>query len=58
MRTSGGRGTEGWMAIFPIVALLVGASLSLGGVNHMMTSLEGVVRDTVTSVVEFVGGLF
>ena len=58
MRTSGGRGFEGWMLIVPLLALLVSGSLSLGGIEGTLISLEGFIRQTVTSVVDFVRGLF
>jgi hypothetical protein len=45
------------MAI-PIVALIVAASMSSGGLNFSLISLERVVRQTITAVVDFVIGLF
>jgi hypothetical protein len=58
MRTSGGRGAEGRIMAFPILALIVAASMSSGGLNVSLISLESVVRQTITSVVDFVIGLF
>jgi len=58
MRTSGGRGAEGWIMAIPIVALIVAASMSSGGLNFSLISLERVVRQTITAVVDFVIGLF
>jgi hypothetical protein len=58
MRTSGGRGLEGWMLLIPAVALLVSSTFSHGGIDGMLISLEGIIRQTVTSVVDFVRGLF
>lgn len=58
MRTSGGRGAEGWIMIFPILALIVAASMSSGGLNASLISLESAVRQTIMSVVGFVSRLF
>ena len=58
MRTSGGRGAEGWIMGIPIFALIVASTMSAGGVAGMLIMLEGVVRTTVTSVVDVVRGLF
>ena len=58
MRTSGGRGADGWIVAFPIVALIVASTMSAGGVNGMLIMLEGVVRTTISSVVLFVSALF
>lgn len=45
------------MAI-PMVALIVAASASHGGVNGMLLVLEHTIRTTVTGVVDFVAQLF
>lgn len=58
MRTSGGRGAEGWIMAIPILALIVASSMSLGGADGMILMLESTVRTTVTSVVEFIARLF
>jgi len=58
MRTSGGRGAEGWIMAIPIVALLVAASASNGGPSGMLLMLETTVRRTVTGVLDFVAQLF
>ena len=58
MRTSGGRGADGWMIGIPIAALLLATSMSAGGPEAMLMMLESVVRGTVTTAVEFVRGLF
>ena len=58
MRTSGGRGAEGWIMGIPIVALIVASTMSAGGVNGMLIMLEGVVRTTISAVVLFVSALF
>jgi hypothetical protein len=57
MRTSGGRGNDGWIMAIPILALIVAATMSNGGVGGMLLMLEGVVRTTITSVVDFVSAL-
>lgn len=44
------------MAI-PILALIVAATMSNGGVAGMLLMLESVVRTTITSVVDFVSAL-
>ena len=56
MRPSGGRGAEGWIMGIPIVALIVASTMSAGG--GMLIMLEGVVRTTISSVVDFVSALF
>ena len=58
MRTSGARGAEGWIMAIPIFALIVASTMSAGGVDGMLIMLEGVVRTTISSVVDFVSALF
>jgi hypothetical protein len=58
MRTSGGRGNEGWIVAIPIVGLIVAAMMSSGGVDGMLIVLEGVVRTAMTSVGDLVRALF
>lgn len=58
MRTSGGRGAEGWIMAIPIVALLVAATVSNGGMSGMLLMVETAVRETVTGVLDFLGQLF
>jgi hypothetical protein len=58
MRTSGGRGAEGWIMGIPILALILASTMSSGGVDGMLIMLEGVLRTTITSVVDLVRGLF
>ena len=58
MRTSGGRGAEGWIMAIPILALIVASTVSNGGVTGMLIMLEGAVRTTITAVVDFVSALF
>ena len=58
MRTSGGRGADGWMVAIPIVALIVASTMSAGGVDGMLIMVDGLVRTTFTAVVDFVRALF
>ena len=58
MRTNGGRGADGWIVLIPLVALLVVSTMSGGGINAMLSLLDDTVRSAVTSLVEFVDGLF
>ena len=58
MRTSGGRGADGWIMAIPIFALIVASTMSAGGIDGMLIVLEGIVRTTITSVVDFVRALF
>ena len=58
MRTSGGRGADGWMMAIPIFGLIVASTMSAGGVDGMLIMLDDVVRTTITSVVDFVRALF
>ena len=58
MRTSGGRGAEGWIMAIPIVALIIAASASNGGAHGMLMFLETTVRQTITGVLDFLGQLF
>ena len=45
------------MAI-PLLALVVTATMSSGGIESTLVTLEQTVRQTFTSVVEFVSRLF
>jgi len=58
MRTSGGRGHEGWIMAIPLIALVVAASLGSGGVEGLLYGLDGAVRQVVASVVGFVSDVF
>ncbi len=58
MRTSGGRGTDGWIVAIPIVALIVASTMSAGGIDSMLIMVDDVVRTIITSVVDFVRALF
>ena len=58
MRTSGGRGAEGWIIVIPIAALMVAMTMTNGGAHETVLTLERMVRETFTSMVEFVQRLF
>lgn len=58
MRTSGGRGGEGWIMAIPIIALLVVSSMSAGGLDAMLVMLERTIRETLASVGVFIRNLF
>jgi hypothetical protein len=57
MRTSGGRGAEGWMIVIPILALVIASSMSAGGSEAMLMTLESAIHHTFTAALEFVRGL-
>ena len=58
MRTSGGRGFEGWIMAIPVIALVVAASLASGGVDGLLYGIDGAVRQVVAAVVDFVRDVF
>ena len=58
MRTSGGRGAEGWIVGIPLLGLVIAASISLGGPDAMLSMLDDVIRTTIASVANLVRGLF
>ena len=58
MRTSGGRGAEGLMIVIPIGALLIASTMSAGGTEVMLGTLESAVRHTLAALVEVVRQLF
>lgn len=58
MRTSGGRGAEGWIVGIPIIALIVAATMSAGGVHFMLIMVDDAARTIITTVVDFVRALF
>jgi hypothetical protein len=58
MRTSGGRGADGWIIAIPIAALAVAMAMTNGGAHETVLTLERMVRDTFTAVVQFVQQLF
>ena len=58
MRTSGGRGAEGWIVAIPILALIVASSMSLGGPDAMLRMLDDTIRTTIGSIADLIRGLF
>ena len=58
MRTSGGRGSEGWIVAIPILALIAAAALSAGGPDAMVDMLNDTIRTVVDAIVELVRGFF
>lgn len=58
MRASGGRGADAWMLGIPIVALLVAGSMSAGGLNAVLLTLESTIRHTFNAGLAFITKLF
>jgi hypothetical protein len=58
MRTSGAGGSEGWIMVIPIAALIVAASAVAGGPEALLMSLEGTVRSLVRSAVDLASSAF
>jgi hypothetical protein len=58
MRASGGRGADAWMLAIPVVALLVAGSMSAGGLNAAVLTLESAVRHTFNAGLAFITKLF
>ena len=58
MRTSGGRGADGWIVAIPILALIVASTMSAGGIDGMLMMVDDLIRTTFTAVVDFVRALF
>jgi len=58
MRTSGGRGADAWMILIPVVALVVAGTMSSGGLDGVLLTMEHAIRNTLTAGLEFVKGLF
>ena len=58
MRTSGGRGLEGWMLVIPATAMFVTLTMSTGGPHGMILLLESTIREAITTVASFVIRMF
>lgn len=58
MRTSGGRGADAWMLAIPVLALVVAGSMSTGGLDAVLLTLESTIRHTVNAGLAFVTKLF
>jgi hypothetical protein len=54
MRTSGGRGAEGWIMAIPMLALIIAGSMASGGVDAALITIEGTIREALTTIVNFV----
>lgn len=54
MRTSGGRGAEGWIIVIPLAALMIAMTMTNGGAHQTVLMLERMVRETFTSALQFV----
>ena len=46
---AGGRGADAWMIVIPVVALVVAGSLSEGGLDAVLLTLERAIRHTLTA---------
>jgi hypothetical protein len=54
MRTSGGRGAEGWIMAIPMLALIIAGSMASGGVDAALITIEGTIREALTTIVNFI----
>jgi hypothetical protein len=57
MRTSGGRGLEGWIMAIPVLALVLAAAMRGEGPNAMLMTLERTIREGLSAAANFLGGL-
>jgi hypothetical protein len=58
MRTSGAGGSEAWIMMIPIAALVVAASAAAGGPEALLMSLESTVRGLVGSAIDLLSSVF
>jgi hypothetical protein len=58
MRTSGGRGLDAWLIVIPVVALVVAGTMSAGGIDAALLTLNHAIRDTVIAGLNLVRRLF
>jgi hypothetical protein len=58
MRASGGRGADAWMLVIPVLALVVAGSMSEGGLNAVLLTLESTIRHTFNAGLAFIARLF
>jgi hypothetical protein len=58
MRTSGGRGADAWLLAIPVVALLIAGSMSEGGFDSVLLTLNNAIRDTAMAGLELARKLF
>lgn len=57
MRTNGSAASDAWMMIIPLGALVIFTSFTGGGPEALMTSLDGLLRSAVRSVVDLMASL-
>ena len=57
MRTNGSAFSDAWMMVVPLGALMIFTSFAGGGVDSLLTSLDGLVRSAVKSVVDLIASL-
>ena len=57
MRTNGSAMSDAWMMMIPLGALVLFTSFTGGGPDSLMTSLDGLLRSAVRSVVDFITSL-
>lgn len=57
MRSSGGRGADAWMIVIPVAALLVAGTMSAGGLDGVLLSVERVIRHAVAAGLDWVRAL-
>ena len=58
MRSNGSAFSDAWMMVSPLGALVLFSSFTGGGPDSLMTSLDGVLRSAVRSVVDLIASLF
>ena len=54
MRASGGRGADAWMLVIPVIALVVAGSMSAGGLNAVLLTIESTIRNAFNAGSAFV----
>jgi hypothetical protein len=54
MRASGGRGADAWMLVIPVIALVVAGSMSAGGLNAVLLTIESTIRNAFNASIAFV----
>jgi hypothetical protein len=57
MRTNGSALSDAWMVVIPLGALVIFTSFTGGGPDSLLTSLDGLLRSAVRSVVDFMASL-
>jgi hypothetical protein len=58
MRTNGSAFSDAWMMVIPLGALMIFTSFTGGGPDSLLTSLDGLLRSAVKSVVDLIASLF